>query len=621
MSKYDVTVIGAGISGLTCASLLAKRGLKVCVVEAQKKPGGSCGIFKRNQQIFEQGAAMLYGFGELGFNPHRYLFNVLEEPITLVKHDHLYAINYGTERILFYEDMELFLKELIRVFPSEETGLRKFYASMSELYLKVIAETPLFVSPDVLSKEQGKEQFMNHPGAYLRFLSYMNLSMKKLLKKYFKGEEILNFFDKMTSTYCYATVEEAPAVLGAVMFIDNHFGGSYYPVGSTMQLVGKLEKVIEEHGGMMRYDARVSKIVTMERCCTGVSLSSGEFIVSERVVYSGNIWSLYNKLAAHAVSPKMRKWAKSLKPTYPSVVLYALVKKEVIPSDTLPIEMLISDKTKIDENEITVYFNNMDDETVASNEYYTLTAIGPSMRTWGSNKEEKKAPDQYKKKKQEEAKRMIGVLKKRFPQIEEGIVYQEIATPCSLERYVLKHRGAVAGPKQMLGQHMLKRQHCKTEVENLYCCGEGTVMGTGTPAVTASGIAAANLILRERHEKEYGKEEEKDNYVTIVKPPYRDEIHVSSRQEVNELAKKVSGCQFCEKPSCEAACPFAIPIESINRRLAVGNIVGSKKLLGRDVIDACIHCQERSCESACIRRELEPKVEIHTVLSLLNQIE
>ena len=34
----------------------------------------------------------------------------------------------------------------------------------------------------------------------------------QLLEKYFKNPEIFKFFDKLTSTYCYATVEEAPAV-------------------------------------------------------------------------------------------------------------------------------------------------------------------------------------------------------------------------------------------------------------------------------------------------------------------------------------------------------------------------------------------------------------------------
>ncbi|MBQ3420461.1 MAG: NAD(P)-binding protein, partial [Romboutsia sp.] len=85
--KYDVAIIGAGLSGLTAGALLAKRKLKVCVLDAQYKPGGSCGIFKRNDVVFEQGAAMIYGFGESGFNPHRFAFNILEEPIDIIKHD------------------------------------------------------------------------------------------------------------------------------------------------------------------------------------------------------------------------------------------------------------------------------------------------------------------------------------------------------------------------------------------------------------------------------------------------------------------------------------------------------------------------------------------------------
>jgi len=42
---YDIVVIVAGLSGLTAASLLAKRGLRVAVVDNNYKPGGSCGIF------------------------------------------------------------------------------------------------------------------------------------------------------------------------------------------------------------------------------------------------------------------------------------------------------------------------------------------------------------------------------------------------------------------------------------------------------------------------------------------------------------------------------------------------------------------------------------------------
>ncbi|MBP1693274.1 MAG: hypothetical protein H6Q37_1157, partial [Chloroflexi bacterium] len=66
--SYDVIVVGAGLGGMTAASLLAKRGLSVLMIEQQNKPGGACTSFKREDHVFDVGAAMLYGFGVKGFH-------------------------------------------------------------------------------------------------------------------------------------------------------------------------------------------------------------------------------------------------------------------------------------------------------------------------------------------------------------------------------------------------------------------------------------------------------------------------------------------------------------------------------------------------------------------------
>ena len=143
--RYDTVVIGGGLSGLTAASLLAKRGLRVAVVEKSDQPGGSCGIFRRGETTFDQGSAMLYGFGEAGFNAHRFVMNCLEEPIDVLKHELLYVVNYEVQRVRFFADVDLFAEELSRIFPHTkeadsavlsryDEALSAYYGGVAKLY-------------------------------------------------------------------------------------------------------------------------------------------------------------------------------------------------------------------------------------------------------------------------------------------------------------------------------------------------------------------------------------------------------------------------------------------------------------------------------------------------------
>ncbi|WP_291706982.1 FAD-dependent oxidoreductase [Clostridium sp.] len=618
---YDVIIIGAGLSGLTAAALLAKRNLKVCLVEAQYKPGGSCGIFKRGDVVFEQGAAMIYGFNDKGFSPHRFVFNALEEPIDILKHDALYAINFGEHRIIFHEDIDKFIEELVKVFPKERENFKRFYSDLSKRYLKIIAEDPKFTTPDAMKKEKGLKSLLKHPIEYIRFLGYMNKNTESILKKYFKDPEVFNLFDKLTSTYCYTNVKETPAILSSIMFVDNHFGGSYYPAGSTLNLVGKLEKVIEEHKGEIIYNREVEKIIVENNTATKVQIDNGELLSAKYIINSGNVWNLYNKLLKYDTTIEIKSLVNNLEPSYPSVVIFALVKKEVIPKGTLPIEMLIADKDRLDEGEITVYILSIDDKTLCNEEYHTIMAIGPSFRIWPKGFKNNYKTEEYKGMKEIEKNRMLNVLEKRFPGFKEGLCHVEISTPTTLNRYVLKEGGSVAGPKQKLGQHMLKRLKTQSHIKNLYNCGESTVMGTGTPAVTISGISAANLILRDLKLEEFEYKEGMKNYVNIVKKPFQySQVKIGKNEKEDKVAKLALECEFCEKPLCERKCPYKISIRDINRRVAVGNFYGAKRILKFNTINPCLTCESKLCEENCIRNRKSKAVKINEINTKLEEL-
>lgn len=125
--KYDVIVVGTGLGGMTAASLLAKRGLSVLLIDQQNKPGGACTSCKREDHVFDVGAAKLNGFGEKGFRPYHFLINEVEEPIDIVAHTTLARMTFEGQSIVFWPDIERFLEELYRFFPQEKEGLQAFY--------------------------------------------------------------------------------------------------------------------------------------------------------------------------------------------------------------------------------------------------------------------------------------------------------------------------------------------------------------------------------------------------------------------------------------------------------------------------------------------------------------
>jgi len=610
MLKYDVLVIGGGISGLTAASLLAKRGIQVAVIDNNYNPGGSCGIFKRNDVVFDQGAAMIFGFGEKGFNAHRFVFNCLEEPINIIRHEILYSVNFKGHNIKFWPDVEMFIEELSLVFPREKDNITRFYHDILKIYQHVMVENPSYTTPDETDSKGALKSLLKHPISYARFLGYLNKSTESLLKKYFTDPEIFKFFDKLTSTYCYTTVKESPAVLAAVMFVDNHVGGSYYPAGSTMFLPGKLEKVIEENGGDMIYQSEVTSILMDANRAIGVELKNGDKISADNIIYSGTVWNLYEKLMDKKfLTKKEIQWAKNQIPTYPSVVLYAYIDKKAIPEDTSPIEMLVGNPDQIDECEVTVYIFSIDDKTLCPEDGHVVMAIGPTFANWDMcNKNE------YEHKKDIEKRRLIKVLEKRFPGFEKAIRYAEVATPRTIERYTLKNAGAVAGPKQMLGQHMFHRLHTKSQWENLYICGESTVMGTGTPTVTTSGLSAANAVLQKLGREPYIYEKGIKNYVTILERPFtREQLYSEYPEELRKVIFKASKCQYCEKPTCSSE----FDIRGIMRRVSVGNLYGAEEIIKKYTIEKSLDKDFLiECESNCIQ-----KIQNNNPVEILNIIE
>jgi prolycopene isomerase len=618
IGRFDVAVIGASLSGLSAAALLCKRGLSVAVVDRNYMPGGACSSMRRGDSTIDLGAAMLYGFGDRGFNPHRWLMEELEEPIELVRHKELYRLNYGGKGVVFERDIEAFIDGLCAsILPGRRERLAAFYGHLRRIYDEVIAPDPAYLSPSEMRLSDLMGGFLEHPARHIKTLALLFTSAERIFKRFLPDDEAVRFFNKLTSTYSYTTMRETPAMLVAAMFVDNHVGGSYYPLGGPQALASALERSIERRGGVMLYETEVESILLEGKRARGIRLAGrgpghGGIIEAGSVIHSGSVWDLYLRLLPpRAVGQAKRRKIEALVPSLPSSVLYGEVRRSAIPADARPIEMIIGNPDAIDENDVTLYISSIDEPSLCPPDRHVFMLIGPSAMAWPSPRDEAYGGEAYRAMKAREAARMLGLVEGRFPGFGEAVIAMELGSPATIERYLGKRGGATAGPKHMIGQHLLRRQHARTAFKGLYCAGESTVMGTGTPAVTISGISAAEVILRDlgmrgfRDGRRRGKGSPKPGVVRIherAPDPARDGASLSS------MARR---CLWCEAAPCVAACPLGLDLRGMARRAEFGNLEGARRAIRKGAPASspapCASCpalQGTEGEPPCMRKAL-----------------
>jgi len=605
---YDVIVVGAGLGGMTAASLLAHRGLAVLMIDQQGKPGGSCTSFRRDGVTYDVGTAMLYGFGETGFRPFRFLMNELEEPVEVLRHSPLLRMTFGGHPIILWDDVERYLQELDALFPDEHDGLRALYRDLYKLYEHIVLKEQVIVPPSEYSPREGLRRLLSGPLTMLRMQRLLTMPTRALLDRYLHSEAVIDYFDKLCSAYCYCTADEMPAVLAATMFLDNHIGGVYYPAGGAQMLPNHIERALERDGGQALYGTLVEEILIRDGAAIGVRLADGTELHASRIVANATVWNLYGRLVRpEHISPERLAWAQSLVPTFPSMTLYLLVKRSALPEDIHPWEVYIENRQQIDSGDLTLYINALEDETLSPPGTLAIMAIAPNFEEWPAADSPAYHSTTYREQKQAAAERMLEQIERHHPGFRAGILECIIGTPTTIERYLLKNRGAVGGPKNMIGQEMLKRLHARSEWRNLYLCGDSTVMGTGAPATVVSGVGAANMVLRDLHLREYQARDHPRQYVQVVPAPYRRPSLEAGAPLTAETAwLGAAQCQGCEMPGCVAACPAGIDIPGVMRRLEAGNVRGAALTLHQrmPLAELCgTHCDATArCEHHCIRR-------------------
>ncbi len=401
-------------------------------------------------------------------------------------------------------------------------------------------------------------------------------------------------------------------VLG--IFMNIHLGGTCYPAGSPQMLPNKLEKALEKYGGQIAYRKMVDEILIWKGEAYGVRLSDGTEIKADCVVSNADVWKLYGTvIKPKNIKPKRMEWAQRFDPTPSLFILYLSVKAEAIPEGTRPIEYYVRNIHDIMGGNYMVYFPTIDDPSIAPPGVHSITVMASSRVDWPRPDDRFYGTEEYYKLKEKEAQKIIDLLQENyFPKLKENIITMDIGTPTTVERYTLKHKGNIGGPRLTTQQSLFKRLKARSEWKNLYCVGDSTTMGMGVVSVTMSGLGAANMILKDKGLPPYRSRKHPRQYVNMVEGRPWTPSPDPSEPITEESARRIGrDCQHCETPECRGACPAGIDTSYFARRIESGNFVGAARVL-REVnpfSEVCgVLCPaERFCEKACNRLDFSDR--------------
>ena len=135
MEKFDIIIIGSGLSGLLCASILSKEGFHVCVLEKQDHFGGCLQNFKRNNVLFDTG---IHYTGSLapGQSLYRYWkYFGLTDKLNLIQLDRNRFDLIGVEEYDFplAQGFENFRQQLLPYFPHSSKILSAYTDKLNEV--------------------------------------------------------------------------------------------------------------------------------------------------------------------------------------------------------------------------------------------------------------------------------------------------------------------------------------------------------------------------------------------------------------------------------------------------------------------------------------------------------
>lgn len=509
MSIFDAVIIGGGVNGMGAAALLAKRGRRVLLLEANEKCGGAIrteevtlpgfrhDLFATNLSLFAGGPIMAALKDDL--IKHGLDFVPSTKPFCSVFPD--------GKALGVIQDFAATEANIARIAPEDLDAWRVLSAKLGLLAPHILPilgnELPSFKAAKALYKSWralGTQEFLS-------LIRLLLQSTRAFTSEHFTARET-----RALAASWGMHLDYGPDIAGGALFaflesIGGQMFGMVLGKSGADVITKALCGVITEYGGEIRTSSRVSSIISENGKAVGVTLAHGEVIKAKDIIANINPALIPALLDSHERSKPSISEVTKFQPGLSTMMIHLAM-------DQLP-QWRAKEAREYNYVHIGPY---LDDMALT----YAEAAAGklPSSPTLVVGQptltDPSRAPDgkhvlwvqvrvlpqgiDWTSEGERYADRIIEIIESYAPGTKASILARKVMTPSDLESY----NANLIGGDSLGGSHHLSQffflrptpswSRHRTPIKNLWICGSGTWpgggVGGGSGALVASALGA-----------------------------------------------------------------------------------------------------------------------------------
>ena len=489
MKTKNAIVIGAGFSGLSAASFLAKAGYKVKVLEKNAIPGGRARKLEADGFTFDMGPSW-YWMPDVFDRFFESFGKKTEDYYILERLDPSYRIVWGeNDQTDLPANFDAYCDMFEKIEAGSASKLKQFLKSaefkyqigINKLVYKKSASPMEFLDADLMSGILKLDVFK---------------SFHQYIRKYFKHPKLLQMLE-FPVLFLGGTPKTTPALYSLMNYGDIKLG-TWYPKGGMYKVVEGMTQLAESMGVEFEYNSPVDSIDVKNNLVSSVNVN-GHCYNADVVVASAD----YNHVEQNLLPEKFRTYSKEYwdkRVMSPSSLIFYLGINKPLPKLKHHVLFFDEDFTK-HAHEIyndpkwpekpSIYISNTSktDDTVAPKGMENLMVLIPVAPDLVDTEEMR---EHYYNYVMEKLETYSGET------IRDAVVYKQSYAHRDFEADYNSYKGNAYGLANTLMQTaFLKPKMQSKKVKNLFYTGQLTVPGPGVPPAIISGQVAANEIIKQ----------------------------------------------------------------------------------------------------------------------------